>query len=733
MIKQSSRHPFPIYLTAGEYIKAVGTQDGYFPDFGHHVAGEMGGVWLHPIKLLDGFWLRLTDHRRNISVWSKADEFINHPWGSEFRYDHGLGHIPVSMKRVQFAPDEEKGMVVRYEIVNYAAEETVLELEMLFRSDLRPVWYSEQIGIEDGEEDRFEAVSESALIAKDSGSEWYVMVGAEMPGIGSVQMTTDRSLFGPERTAGGGSGASLTASLKLAPGETFAFHAFIAGSYTSRDECIATFDRLKQEHERLFEQKLRLLESIDQKSKLSIEGEDELNEIFSWTKWNTQWLVQKVDFIGRGLTAGSPHYPWWFGCDNSYTVQGLAAVGDFRLAKDTVDILRSISQEANGNGRIVHEITTMGVVANPGNTQETAHFITMIWDLFTWTGDLEMLRENYNICVQGMDWLLHEMDPDGDLFPSGYGIIEISGLNMELIDTAVYSAQAAGALASMSVALGERQRAEAYEALADRMKKAVNRVYWSEEDGLYADAVAPKSDIVPKVDHLVSVAEKHGVQGYRDVLNRVLDRVQDEQEDHGWLLNKNWVIVTPMETGIAEREKAVRALGNMRTEEFIGPYGTYLSGVYRTETMTISTGVHAVAEAVYGFADESLDLLRRMMRTFSMALPGSMNEMSPDYGCAVQAWTLYAMAVPLIRHFFGVKPHAHLNTVHIAPLIPSVWDGKKMKLQQLHIGQAVIDLELRSETGRLHADIANPGGLKVILEWAGQTVIRDEPHIRVTL
>lgn len=56
-----------------------------------------------------------------------------------------------------------------------------------------------------------------------------------------------------------------------------------------------------------------------------------------------------------------------------------------------------------------------------------------------------------------------------------------------------------------------------------------------------------------------------------------------------------------------------------------------------------------------------------------------------------------------------------------------------MTLQQLHIGQAVIDLELRSEAGRLHADIANPGGLKVILEWAGQTVIRDEPHIRMTL
>ena len=34
--------------------------------------------------------------------------------------------------------------------------------------------------------------------------------------------------------------------------------------------------------------------------------------------------------------------------------------------------------KANGNGRIVHEVTTNGGVSNPGNTQETAQFILTV-------------------------------------------------------------------------------------------------------------------------------------------------------------------------------------------------------------------------------------------------------------------------------------------------------------------------------------------------------------------
>src|SRR4051794_31649164 len=49
------------YVTAGDRTYLIGTQDGNFPDLGQHVPGEMGGLWLHPIKLIDGFWATVTD------------------------------------------------------------------------------------------------------------------------------------------------------------------------------------------------------------------------------------------------------------------------------------------------------------------------------------------------------------------------------------------------------------------------------------------------------------------------------------------------------------------------------------------------------------------------------------------------------------------------------------------------------------------------------------------------
>ena len=49
------------YVTAGTRTYLIGTQDGNFPDMGEHMPGEMGGVWLHPIKLVDGFQATISE------------------------------------------------------------------------------------------------------------------------------------------------------------------------------------------------------------------------------------------------------------------------------------------------------------------------------------------------------------------------------------------------------------------------------------------------------------------------------------------------------------------------------------------------------------------------------------------------------------------------------------------------------------------------------------------------
>src|SRR5690349_24996883 len=44
------------YVTAGDRTYLIGTQDGNFPDMGGHEPGGLGGLCLHPIKLLDRVW-----------------------------------------------------------------------------------------------------------------------------------------------------------------------------------------------------------------------------------------------------------------------------------------------------------------------------------------------------------------------------------------------------------------------------------------------------------------------------------------------------------------------------------------------------------------------------------------------------------------------------------------------------------------------------------------------------
>src|SRR3712207_6791773 len=49
------------YVAAGDRAYVIGSEDGRFPPMGWHIRGEMGGVWAHPIKLLDGYWFALDD------------------------------------------------------------------------------------------------------------------------------------------------------------------------------------------------------------------------------------------------------------------------------------------------------------------------------------------------------------------------------------------------------------------------------------------------------------------------------------------------------------------------------------------------------------------------------------------------------------------------------------------------------------------------------------------------
>jgi GH15 family glucan-1,4-alpha-glucosidase len=99
----------------------------------------------------------------------------------------------------------------------------------------------------------------------------------------------------------------------------------------------------------------------------------------------------------------------------------------------------------------------------------------------------------YPAIKKSIDWLLGEMDPDKDLFPGGYGIMEVSGLNAELIDVAVYTQQALEAAARIAEVLNDTDAKDRYRKLAADLKDKINQKFWIERDGTYADFYGSRS------------------------------------------------------------------------------------------------------------------------------------------------------------------------------------------------------------------------------------------------
>jgi glycogen debranching enzyme len=310
----------------------------------------------------------------------------------------------------------------------------------------------------------------------------------------------------------------------------------------------------------------------------------------------------------------------------------------------------------------------------------------------------------YPAMKMGITWLLSDMDQNKNLFPEGYGIMEVSGLNAELIDVAVYTQQALKAMARIAGIVNEPDAAARYQRLASQLATKVNESFWVEEEGSYADFYGDRAQAISAAEGAIRQIGLKGASKltprdreaieYYEQLKRTFSAMPDGSR--GWLTNKNWVITTPMETGIAPPTRAIPLLDKIRREN-VGEYGPFLSAVERQRMMTIATGVQAVSEGNYERTDEALWYVDKIVQTFNRVTPGSIAEMMPDYGEFTIAWTSYGIVVPLIQHVFGIQPDAMNQTVVFDPHVPTGWEA--MSIQDLPVGTNVVSFS-RAKTAR---------------------------------
>ncbi|MDI9864291.1 glycogen debranching protein [Flectobacillus sp. DC10W] len=703
------------YVTAGDRLYMVGHQNGQFPDLGWHVTGEMGGIWDHPIKLMDGFSAKIQANG-TARCLDQATSFVNFPYGNKHIYQDIIPNL--SIQRFQFVPDKTEAVVVEYTFENHGTSPQTLEFEFTGHSDLRPVWLGERNNMIDAEDKATWRNASQSWVIKDQKNPWHVQFGASISTKSHHQNTSDCQF----KSQGLGTKASLIYNIVIAPKSKFILPIVIAGSYQSEGDVNKTFGNIQKNAFALLQQKIKRYESIAKQSSLTV-PDKKLEQAFRWVKYNTDWLVRDVPAVGRGMSAGMPDYPWWFGTDAEYTLKGLVATGKKDLVYDAVEVLNKLSEKENGNGRIVHEVSSNGVVFNPGNVNETPQFASMIWEIYQWTGDKSFLQKYYPTIKKGLDWLLKENDKDKNLLPDGFGMMEIHGLNSEMIDVAVYTQKAFADAAQIAKLVGDSEQALQYERNANQIKHQINSDFWVPESQSFADFIGTREQTLHLIDDAIVRADTLQKPWAVAELKQLKSSVEALPlgTKKGFALHHNWVVNTPMEMGIADPEKAKLALVNAR--KYTNPFGAFVTGIDRDESsnseeapatfvrksftytgavMTLPTGVAAIGENNYGNPDGALWYLNKMTKTFSYVLPGAIYEVSPDYGMMCQAWNLYSYATPIIKQFFGVQPQAGSKLIVIQPQMPSTWNNAK--IENVQIGDNSLSVSYQKVSSVLKVD-----------------------------
>ena len=721
------------FVTAGDLLYLVGYQDGSFPEIGWHIQGEMGGIWDHPIKLMDGIGFDLVWPDDSIPLID-AQTFVNYPMANKHVFN--LPQKDLRIERWQFVPDHLEGVSIQLVIENLSQKPQQFKLNFRGDVDLRPTWLGEKTNMLDHPDELFYQSNLDAWVGKDEANPWFVVYGGETG-------STSHSLVESSQ-AGHGKSSSQSYQVSLEAQGTSVLNFTVAGSYHSQEQAVATFEVIQQNWYTLLEQKSDRYHSLANMSRLTIPNK-QMEQTFEWLKYNCDWLVRNVPEIGTGIMAGIPDYPWWFGVDSEYALKGYMAIGREDVVRSTIKLLDSISNAVNGNGKILHEVSTNGAVFNPGNINETPQFASLIWEVYRWNGDRQFLEKYFPTIKRGLAWLLDENDSDDNLFPEGFGMMEIHGLNSEMIDVASYTQRAFADAAKMAEELGEEELASKYLEISLDLNRKINEEFWSGPFESYADFIGTDQQALKLIDEAIVRADTLNKPWAVDELENTKVTIMKDPsaKPRPFVTHHNWVVNTPMEMNIADSAKAHKALET--ASKFVNPFGVFVTGIDRDESagadegsfegskvfsytgavMTLPTGVQVVAENNYGRPDKALDYLERMTRSFSYALPGSMYEVSPDYGMMAQAWNIYAFAVPIVQQFFGLEPYAAKKQIIIRPTMPASW--YEASLENVQVSENEVDIFYKRTDDHLWMKVS-----QTKLDWTLKVVIpQDKPVIEI--
>ena len=637
------------FLLAGPKLYEFGAMDGTFPAVGR-LDGDQGGLWSHPIKLLNGFDVEVREAGQRPWRLVGPDRFEHQFATATFEFNRsGLRAI-----RRDFVPEEESALISQFTLHNDTDKTRTLTLQFTGAVNLRPSYESQLTNGVDVVE-----YKDGLMQGYDTrmADQWGVVFGA------------DRR---PSEQRVDGNQGVLSYALELAPGGETTLQFLILGEHTNGvNGARSRFPALLQQAgESLARKQAHYRERILGGVKFT-SSDAAMTDAFLCAKANVVLSLMDLrpGYPAPFLAAGFPIYTWLFGCDSLHSTPGVAAAGFAAEARDT---LRCLLHFADRKKQGAHEVASNGRLLGWDHIQETPQLVHACWEHFQWTRDRTFLQQAYSVCVPMLTHALATADADHDGYLEGPALMEQAGMGSERLDSVGHLYAAYEALANMAETLGV-QPADDYRLRARELKTRFNRDWWNPQENMWACSL--RADHTPTMDNF-------------------------------------WAVVFPQRLGIADPDKALLALDRLQREWVNDQWGFVAQ--WKPKIANEGVGVvHNTVLAQTAFNFSRPELAWKLMKLSAKApleerMLGAFDETLPGGGDLIQLWSFGPFLQNVIEGLAGIRPQFRTDQIDLFPQLPTGLSW--YKVEGCRIGTHLVTLEHRQTGNAITTTVTHTQG-----------------------
>ena len=700
---KKSRLQLERHTQAGSFFDVVGRRSAVF---GYE--NRALEAWVYPIKILDDFNLSfnlqgypLDIHGPDVTVGVTV-----RPEATIFTYSHAA----FTVRQIVFAPIEEPGIIMLLDV------QSVLPLTITasFRPKLRLMWPAGLMTGYLGWDEKARAYTASEETGRFVG-----MIGSPVGRDVSLMPYQEEPRDVPVRFV-----------IEAAP-EAMKSHFIpivIAGGVDGRDKAKATYDKLLNSAESLYEKNVAYYEQLNNETASINTPDEQLNAAFDWAKIGIDKGIATNPYLGTGLLAGfrtsgeseRPGFAWFFGRDSLWTALAITSYGDFASTRTALDFLMKYQRE---DGKIPHEISQSAALIPwfkdypyPwASADATPLYIIAHADYWRASGDIGFIKKNWDSILKAYRFsAATDTDKNGLIENTGFGHGWVEGGALYPPHEEIYMQgvwiEALRGIAELADQINDPKIATEARSAAERTRAATERIYWLPQKGFYAFATNRKQT-TPRL------AEPGPNRDRRQARMDALGQAR--------LIDEDTVLpAVPLWWRLLDDEHAQSEIdhigsGAMATDwgariissrsQLYDPLSYHYGSVWPLFTGWAAMGAYSYGRPHVGYQA----LMANVLLTYDGALGYVTELLSGDFNAAFgrsshhQVWSEAMVVTPALRGLLGVEISAGGRGLGFAPQLPASWD--RVAVRNVAAGDSRYDLSLERTSGQESIKIARRG------------------------